>query len=195
MIFSFACLHCGRYFDDSCVAHFDFPCYSICPFRSFISMCVSRYRMTLLTISAYNFSGKVSVGSSSLQARLICRVAGSASPAEQQVNCNSARCRILRTIDSASGSGEASRVFISWLNREDSMEWILLAPCGEQILSLCRQIQNNFSRSCWESSSGRIRFDHIPQWRQYHWCVLGYQYRRSPQQHCISSRNDCRTLE
>lgn len=52
----------------------------------------------MLTISAYNFSGKVSVGSSSLQARLICRVAGSASPAEQQVNCNSARCRILRTI-------------------------------------------------------------------------------------------------
>lgn len=95
--------------------------------------CVIRniaYYLQSLEKANYNFSGKVSVGSSSLQARLICRVAGSASPAEQQVNCNSARCRILRTIDSASGSGEASRVFISWLNREDSMEWILLAPCG-----------------------------------------------------------------
>lgn len=114
-------------------------------------MCVSRYRMMLLTIAVYNSSGKVSAGSNSLQARLICMVAGSASPTEQQENCNSARCRILRTMDSASGSGEAIKAFISWLNRADSMEWILLAPFGELIFHYADK-----SRITFHEAAGRV---------------------------------------
>lgn len=50
VVFPTAYLSSGWNFDDSCVAHGALPYYNVCPFRSLMSICVSRCKMILLTM-------------------------------------------------------------------------------------------------------------------------------------------------